>query len=66
MKFDAKALNAGFKGFQSGVTGIPAMTFRELGTKAIVCFEVFCWFTAGTVIGRGQLRGYGYPEPMGH
>ena len=66
MKFDMKALNAGFKGLTGEVQGVGAMTFKELGVKAVVCFEVFCWFTAGTIIGRGQLRGYGYPKPLGH
>merc|ERR1719183_478678 len=62
MKLDVKALTAGAQEFKAGVMGIGGMTMRELGVKALVCFEVACWFTAGTVIGRGQLRGYGYPQ----
>ena len=36
MKLDVKALNAGVKGFTTGVQGVGGMTFKEFGVKASV------------------------------
>lgn len=39
---------------------LPGMTVKEVGVKAIVVFEVGCWFLLGEIIGRRSFFGYKY------
>lgn len=53
-------LTKGFRGMGAEFAKLPGNTVKEVGVKAIVVFEVGCWFLLGEIIGRRSFFGYKY------